>query len=153
MIELGNGFLGKGKFEEGEGVAFTVALLVYTEQLIVGPDLGLSLPVGDLERDAAALCCSSCLNISEVLRRNLRVIILHVHLAILEQHIELSLVIAWFNLNHSEQTCKLLGLASAFFLSCFAVVHCLNTLRVRSMIALIACVLSEVAFSELWFLA
>jgi len=101
-IELGNGFLGKGKFEEGEGVGFTKALLVYTEKLIMGPDLRLRLPVGDLESDAAALCWSSCLNISEVLRRNFVSEILHVHLTILEQHIELSFVIIWISLNHSE---------------------------------------------------
>lgn len=56
LIELGNGCLGKGKFEEGEGVGFTIALLVYTEQLIVRPDLGVRLPVVDLESDATALC-------------------------------------------------------------------------------------------------
>jgi hypothetical protein len=102
LIELGNGCLGKGKFEEGEGVGFTIALLVYTEQLIVRPDLGVRLPVGYRESDATALCCSSCLNISDLLRRDCCIIILHVHLTILEQHIELSFLIRWINFNHSE---------------------------------------------------
>jgi len=64
LIELGNGLLGKGKFEEGEGVCFTIALLVYTEQSVMGPDLGFRLPVGDRESDTTAVCSSSCLNIS-----------------------------------------------------------------------------------------
>jgi len=101
LIELGNLLLGKGKFEESEGAAFTIALLVYTKELIMRPDKWLRLPVGDLESDAATLCCSSCLNISEVLGADFSIILLHVHLTILEQHIELTSVVVWLGLNHS----------------------------------------------------
>jgi len=68
------------------------------------PDLWLGLPVGDLESDTAAFSCSSRLNISEILSCNIGRVVLHVHLAILEEDIKLSPIVLRISLNHSVKT-------------------------------------------------
>lgn len=117
------------------------------------PDLWLGLPSSNFESDTATFSLTSCLYSTQILRSNVSLIFLQVHLSILEQCIELSFVVTWLSLNHSEKTGKVLGLASSFLLSCFAVVHCLDALCVSGMITFHTSVVSEVAFTECWFLA
>jgi len=87
------------------------------------PDLWLWLPVADLESDTTSFSSSCGLDGSEILGFNLGDEVLHVHLSVLEQYVELSLVVAWVDLDHSEETLQFVGLASSFLLGGLAVVH------------------------------
>jgi hypothetical protein len=78
---------------------------------------------------------------------------LHVHFTVLEQNVELSNVIAWIDLNHSEETVQFFCLAFSFFLGNIAVVLGLEASWVLVMFTLNTGVVLEVTLGEFNLLA